>query len=246
MIYNTPNLLYLKELKFRLLYIIFSFCITFFCLIVHFNSVILICIKPLIELGSCKFLVIHLFELFNLKLTLCSLISSIITLPFVSYQLQLFLYSSWYNYQIILFNYYYWFIVIITIFSAFTLNYILAPSIIIFFSSIYYQNNFNITNLNFNLQISSYLVLFFTLYINVYVLIYIFFGFFIICIGYCHPFSFYFLIKPYKKYLFLLLLSILFFLNPPDYFLQVILMVIVFLFTEILFFLSCTKKCFSW
>jgi len=153
----------LKEIKYRFLYIIFSYLLNCIVLYFYINELIYIFILPLLKLNSINFSNYFIFtgitDIFIVYLYLVLLCSLYLLYPFIIYNIKLFLKNSLYFYEYKFLLY----LIILSLFffmgSIFLLYFIILPLSWNFFISFENISEYNIYNIYFESKIDNYLFL---------------------------------------------------------------------------------------
>nr|YP_010881025.1 Sec-independent protein translocase component TatC [Grateloupia cornea]WIA66143.1 Sec-independent protein translocase component TatC [Grateloupia cornea] len=233
---------YSAEIIFRLIYIFISFISCGIISIYNINWLLFVLTYPLLKPFTKKFITTHVTDLFDVVWILTNSISFLFVLPLVFYQLLNFFKSSWYTYQINTLKTIHYYACIVlsaittscyTIFLPTTLNFLIywekieqTDSLLMINAEfrildfVYWALNFQYS---FAFLVFSYLVIASSLWILI------------------KPTKVYFLIKSYRKQFSFCSLTLLFFLSPPDVFLQFFLVLFVIVLYEIVFFFVCYK-----
>nr|YP_010921940.1 Sec-independent protein translocase component TatC [Grateloupia turuturu]YP_010986438.1 SecY-independent protein translocase component TatC [Pachymeniopsis lanceolata]WIM51246.1 Sec-independent protein translocase component TatC [Grateloupia turuturu]WOL37406.1 SecY-independent protein translocase component TatC [Pachymeniopsis lanceolata] len=233
---------YSIEITFRFIYIFISFILCGIISIYNVNWLFLVLTYPFLKLFNKKFIITQVTDLFNVTWILTNSISFLFILPLTFWQLLNFFKPSWYTYQIDILKVAFQYAFIVLGAAAVLCYATFLPSILNFLiywekieqnsSILTIDTEFRILNficwvLNFQYSFA-FLIL---LYLVVISLLWILMKFIKV----------YFLIKLYRKQLSFFSLVLLFFLLPPDIFLQFFLIFFINIFYEAVFFFVCYK-----
>nr|YP_010937578.1 protein translocase subunit SecY [Grateloupia asiatica]WKW95608.1 protein translocase subunit SecY [Grateloupia asiatica] len=227
---------------FRLTYVFISFILCGIISIYNINWLLLILTYPFLKLFTKKFITTHVTDLFDVVWILTNSFSFSFILPLTFYHLLNFFKSSWQTYQInILKTTYYHACIVLsvitilcyTIFLPTTLNFL------IYWEKIEQTNSLLMIDTEFRILNFVYWALNFHYSFAFLTFLYLVITFLFWTLT--KPTRIYFLIKLYRKQFSFCSLILLFFLSPPDVFLQFFLVLFVIIFYEIVFFFVCYK-----
>nr|YP_010395123.1 Sec-independent protein translocase component TatC [Grateloupia elliptica]UQJ72564.1 Sec-independent protein translocase component TatC [Grateloupia elliptica]UYI31696.1 Sec-independent protein translocase component TatC [Grateloupia elliptica] len=233
---------YSIEIMFLFIYTFISFALCGIISIYNTNWLLLVLTYPFLKLFIKKFIITQVTDLLDVAWILANSISFSCILPLTFYQLLNFFKPSWYTYQISILKraFYYSFTVLsivaiscYTIFLPTTLNFLTYWEKIERNRSILViDTEFRILNficwvLNFQYSLAFLIFLYVTIASLLWILMKLT--------------EVYFLVKLYRKQLSFFSLVLLFFLSPPDVFLQFFLAFFVTIFYEVVFFFVCYK-----
>lgn len=238
---NPPIYFYIVELFYRNFYLFFSFCC---CLLVsYFNIQVLFLIEtyPFLLFSRKKFIATYVTDLFDCIWLLLTSTSFLFIFPLFIFHLIHFSKSSWYNYQFYLAKYlfviainFYWIFMFLCYLNIF-------PAILNFFTQWEIKEFASILDIKIEFRIFDYInwILKFRYLLN-----FINFCFITFLIKILFLFSLkniYKNIKIYRKQFCFCTILLIFFSTPPDFYLQLFTITIIFIFYELVFFLVCYK-----
>lgn len=233
---------YFLEFNFRLFYILISYliCLTIFFL--NIETIFLFETNSLLSNLTTKRLILtKISQLFNTVWFLCNSFTFIFIFPLTSYHIFFFFKSSWYLYQIRIIKNFYFFFINMFLMLYFICHTIIIGSLINFF--LYWEIKEINSLLRIEAEISLFyyvvwnlnLKFFFTFWvINLLFLIYLILKFFNI-------FNLYKLFLNFKKLLTYLFICGFFFLIPPDFFIQMFIVIFCYFLFELFFLTICVK-----
>nr|YP_004062237.1 SecY [Plocamiocolax pulvinata]ADR03253.1 SecY [Plocamiocolax pulvinata] len=235
-------LYYFFELNFRIIYIFISFIICISVSFLYFESILLLEIYPVIKGLFGNFIIIHITEVFDIIYLSILSMSCFCIMPLFIYQFYCFFNIGWYFYQIqfvkknlFIYNS---FIIILLFFYYYSI----LPNTLFFFTQ---WSFFKKISFFLNIEIDFNVFLYITWVLKLrYNFIVLLLGILLLSVhlGLFYPvWLFYILIKFYRKQLFFLSVTIIYFIIPPDIFLQIILILFLIIIYEVIFFLICYK-----
>nr|YP_010199857.1 Sec-independent protein translocase component TatC [Crassiphycus usneoides]UAD89865.1 Sec-independent protein translocase component TatC [Crassiphycus usneoides] len=240
--YHKLIYFYSLELFFRLLYIFISFFLCVILASLNTYYLILFEVYPFILYELKKFIVTNIMDLFDVIWFMIISKSFFFVFPYWTFQLYKFSSSSWYKYQLKFFKKSYYFSFLLTFFSLGFLHFSLLP-LILYFLTKWEIKKGDLFSVFVEFRIISYIKWVLTFRYFVGSLIFVIFLltlhlWFLIKIN-----RIYFLIKYYRKSFIFGILCILFLVTPPDSFLQVFFLILIFLIFETVFLFVCYKLC---
>nr|YP_009441364.1 Sec-independent protein translocase component TatC [Lympha mucosa]ATN23373.1 Sec-independent protein translocase component TatC [Lympha mucosa] len=236
-----PVTVYFKEIIWRLFYCLLSSFIVFFIAFYHIELLFLFEIYPFIKFTHKKFIATHVTELFNSVIQTCFFVIYISEFPFIAYHIITFISTGWFVYQIIILRFYIILLTLLTLLTFLFTNTYLLPQIFDFFTQWETLQNATLLHLEIDARIHLYLI-----WINhMYSFINFLFSFFLtsllLLILFTSPYYFYLYLKYYKKQTVLIIIFLFMVIFPPDFWIQLIIIIFSILFLEITFFISCLR-----
>jgi len=225
-----------------LLYILFSFLL---CLIIFFNYIeilFLFEVYPLlIILPTKRFILTQITQLFNSIWFFSLILSSFFIYPLAAYELKYFFNSGWYNYQIKLCKNLFIINLIFFIISFFIISFFIIPMSIHFFLYWEILDDYSLLRIEAEISLYFYIVWLTTFKFTVtFVLLY--YIKLLIIIFYVTKIKFiYFYSLKYKKIVTFTIICLLFILVPPEFIVQMLIVLLTFIFVELFFFFICIK-----
>lgn len=242
-----PVTLYFREARTRFFYFVTGFSAIWIVALFKFNSIALVLVISLEGASTGKFLISHPADLINTTMDISYQVGVLASFPFFCVQLRLFMSNCLYSYQLLILAKYQKLMMLNFFFYTFLIYWVLMPSIIIFSLRWFEHMNIWIFELNLLLELNVYMQWYMRMYHSFVTILYLTL-FYPLCLALnlC-PTAFYLFVKHNKKYIFFVLVALLFFLNSLEYGFQLILIILAVLFTECLFFYTCLKKAsYSW
>ena len=240
--FDTPVPFYIREIKYRTLYIIISYTTSFTILFYYADAILLFETYPLNKFIEGNFVSLHILELFNSLFWLSLLNSLIIVYPLVYYHFSTFLAPGCYPFQIYLIKMYGLYLIII--FQWFKLKFYnnILPLVFHFFIYLNLNKSYiHLLGLEFKANISSYLLWVNTI-CNCFCLTCIIFSlFFLVLFLLVKPKKFFYFMKNYKNTCLFLSLLLFSFFIPLDPYLQIFIFLFIFLLLELIFLYSCLR-----
>nr|YP_010338869.1 SecY-independent transporter protein [Bangia atropurpurea]UNJ18836.1 SecY-independent transporter protein [Bangia atropurpurea] len=234
----VPLQIHLKELKFRIGYLLFSFFFTTFIILSYNESIFFLETYIFTNFGNKKFIATHVTELFFTSMYASGNLAFIANFPYTYYHCKKFLASSWYSSQMWIFSR-----LLIPAFTLFVLC-IFICYIFILPSALLFFNTWEITviyalklQLETRIEIYTNWTLQTAVFLSNIVLV--------SCIKLVHSYlldnlvTLHVYVRSYKKYFFILLYLFTSITVPPEGFLQIIFIILIFSFVEVLFFITC-------
>ena len=235
-----PYNVYFIDFVFRLIYIFFSFLLCFILFFNHINTVFLFETFPLLFILSKKrFILTQITQLFNILWFYCNFLSFLFTFPLIIYYVNLFFNSSWYHYQITLYKLLTNLTFFIFVSFYFLTHITIIPNVLEFL--LYWEIVDEYSLLKIEAEISLFFYIIWSLrfkFVLAFVLSNLFF-LLLLTFSILKTLQLYILIQKFKKILIFIVLCFLFFLIPPDFWIQLILTLISYILIEFLFLLIC-------
>uniref|UniRef100_A0A4D6BP60 Sec-independent translocase component C n=1 Tax=Balbiania investiens TaxID=111861 RepID=A0A4D6BP60_9FLOR len=233
--------IYLKEIKWRLLYTVVSFLITLIITFSFMESILLFEIYPFIKASHKKFIATHITELFNSVIFNSLTIAFIVTFPTAAYHTMHFFLNSWYTYQKLIF---FWTasLMYVTWTLSFACTYtILLPYAFDFFTQWENRTPSSLLQIGLDIRIQHYLNWTTNMYSFISLMLDIMLLNLLVSISLIKPPRFYIYLKLYKKFIFFITISLAFIVIPQDLFIQFTILIITTIILESIFFLSCFR-----
>nr|YP_008994227.1 preprotein translocase subunit SecY [Rhodymenia pseudopalmata]AGO19279.1 preprotein translocase subunit SecY [Rhodymenia pseudopalmata] len=233
---------YLTEFTYRLTYVILCFIL---CTITTFPDIyILVLFKtyPFLSFFNQKFLLTSITDFLDLVWIVIPDVVHLFVLPFIIYHSYHFYKSSWYFYQLNIIRKSLFWVGFLSVcsFSFFYLT--LTPAAINFlvqWDILNQRNNFLLVEIE--LRLLGYVSWFVSFQYSVINLVNLLFMLFWQGFIWCKFTAIYYLLKFYKQALVFFTIFLLFLINPPDIFLQFLIIFITCLVYEIIFLVICVK-----
>nr|NP_049317.1 SecY-independent transporter protein [Porphyra purpurea]AAD03120.1 SecY-independent transporter protein [Porphyra purpurea] len=235
---QLPLQLHLSELKFRIGYVLLSYTLSLLVILKYNESIFLLETYAFICLNSKKFIATHITEVFFTSIYIASSLSWIINFPYAYYNCRFFLATSWYKSQVWIFSRLILPSFLVYFLSLLTCYFVALPSIFIFLDSWKITLNYALkiqlearieTYTHWTLQtaffMSSVLCILFSKLLHSYLL--------------DNMITLHIYTRRFKKYLLVLFCLLTSFTMPPEGLLQIILIIILTLLVEVLFFITC-------
>nr|YP_009504394.1 SecY [Gracilaria chouae]AWX65721.1 SecY [Gracilaria chouae] len=240
--YSKLIYFYSIELIFRLTYVFISFLLCVLIASINIYYLIFFEIYPFVMYELKKFIVTNVMDLFDVLWLLVISKSLFFIFPYWVFQLAKFSSSSWYSYQIEFFFKLFYFSFLIVLITLFFIHFGLLPFVLSVLTK-WEINNTNLFDIFVEFRVISYIkwVLTFRYFSGTlifFALLLILHLWFLMKIN-----QIYFLIKYYRKPCMFGVLCMLFFLIPPDNFLQIFCIGLLFLTFEAVFLFVCYKLC---
>ncbi len=157
---------HLSDLNIRLLYISFMLIFTFSCCYIYSDSLIYLFIKPfLIKMDAHRFIFTSLIEIFFTYIKFSAIIAFLISLPFIFFQIWLFLIPGLYKYERKSLNIFIIFIILIFLISVSIIYFLILPNIWKFF--LLFEQNNTLFPLHFEAKINDYLFIMLSIVFNI-------------------------------------------------------------------------------
>lgn len=220
------------ELKFRIIYIFFSWFINF-CLCFYYKIELFYFIsKFLINLNK-KFIYIHLLDPIIIFLKLSILISFLLTLPIIIYNILFFISKSLHQFYVFFFVIFFFTLFNLMIFFFTYCYIIILPIIIIFLTSFEQVSEVDILQLSLNPTINHYFAFFFS-FLSFFLLLFIILSFFfLLSLIYIND-SIFINNFFFRKYLYGVISILFIFFAPPDITIQIIIFPVLIIFLELI------------
>lgn len=227
---NVPIFFLIQEIKLRFLYTFLSFVCFFFIFFNFKEQLLFLFINPFLLIKNEKFYFIYtnVFEILILELNFSLILSLFCLIPLITYQLFNFYLIILKKYELNFFLIFYFkFFIYFLILNFFFYNFFF-PLILDFSIHFELKNTENLFQILLETKIDDYIKNLNFCFLNI--LFFILFNFFFIIIIY--NFTFTTIIK-IRKFIYLLIFIIVFiFLSPPDFFIQIILLLPFLIFYE--------------
>ena len=230
-------LIHLKELKYRFVYFLFSFILTFI-ICFYFRVELFFLISSIFLSYGQSFIYTGLFEPLIIYFKLSFLFSFFFTFPINFYIFSFFFLRSFYNFYTFYYFFYISCLYFLTILIFILFLILIFPLLIIFLLNFQRSNNLEIFELLLQATINQYYNFFFN-YIKIYfLLICIPNIFFLLVLIKLINKEFFFNYK-FRKYLYLNIFIFFFIFAPPDLFLQILILpLIIFILEIFIYFIS--------
>lgn len=234
--------IYFLELNFRLFYIFISYLLCFIIFFLNVDNAFLFETNSLLSVLTTKRLILtKISQLFNTIWFLCNSFSFSFIFPLIFYHILLFLQSGWYWYQIKLYcnlNFYW---TNVFVFFYILCHIIVISNLIIFF--LYWEIKDVSSLLRIEAEISLFYYVLWSFNFKFF-FSYLMSNFFFcvnIILKLFNIFSLYRLFLKSKKLINYCIICSLFILFPPDFFIQILIIMISYLIFEFFFFIICIK-----
>jgi sec-independent protein translocase protein TatC len=237
-----PSTIYFREVIWRLFYCLLSSIIVFFTTFYNIEFLFLFEVYPFIKSTHKKFIATHITELFNSVLQTCFFVTYISEFPLLVYHVLAFFSTCWFAYQLTLLRFYTFLVLLLFFQTLFFTNIYLLPKVFVFFTQWEALQNVTLFQVELEVRIHTYL-----LWVNhIYSFINFSFSFFLttlfLFVLFISPYQFYSYLNSYKKQVTFTAILIFMVILPPDFWIQLVLIVLSFFFIEVIFFLSCFRK----
>jgi Sec-independent protein secretion pathway component TatC len=236
-----PSTLYFKEAIWRLFYCLLSSIIVFFTTFYYIEFLFLFEVYPFIRFTHKKFIATHITELFSSVIQTCLFITCISEFPLLAYHILAFFSTCWFAYQLTVLRIYIFLLLLLLLQTSFFTNIYLLPKVFDFFTQWEALQNVTLFQVELDARIYTYL-----LWVNhVYSFVNFSFSFFLttlfLFVSFISPYRFYFCLNFYKKQITFIVILIFMIIFPPDFWIQLMLIVFSIFFIELTFFLSCFR-----
>jgi sec-independent protein translocase protein TatC len=245
MLYNKSLLyasnIYLREIQWRFFYVLFSLFLAFCTTLYFIDSFLLFETYPLVKIEHKKFIATHITELFNSIIQFCFFVSYVSSFPVFSYHTYKFFSPSFYSYQLQIIKFYIVMVCSIWVFSSFLTYKIMLPTLFSFFIQWETQLIDSLFLLKLEARIQDYLTWVNRIYNLVNVFIQFFCYLLTLLFTLCNTNVSFHFFKLYRKHFIFLVLLFLYILLPPDFPLQIFIVIIVSILSECIFFILCFR-----
>ena len=229
---------YIAEIKVRLFYILTMLVCTFITCYIFKEPIIYILIKPLLTISTQYFIFTNLIEIFIMYLKILLIISLYLIIPFILYQIWLFLVPGLYLYEKVSLKYFFY-LIILTLCLGITIAYYLIIPIAWKFFISFETKGQNLFSIHYEAKINEYLMLI----LNI-----------LLTISFCFQFPLYILLLinfnildiswfyKKRKIAYILILIFAAIISPPDLFSQILLFTPLIILYELTIFYSLLFK----
>jgi Sec-independent protein secretion pathway component TatC len=236
-----PSTIYFKEAIWRLFYCLLSSIVVFFTTFYYIEFLFLFEVYPFIRLTHKKFIATHVTELFSSVIQTCFFVTYISEFPLLAYHILTFFSTCWFAYQLTVLRIYIFSLLLLLLQASLFTNTYLLPKVFDFFTQWEALQNVTLFQVELDARIYTYL-----LWVNhVYSFVNFSFSFFLttlfLFVLFISPYRFHSCLNFYKKQITFTVILILMIILPPDFWIQLMLIVSSILFIEVTFFLSCFR-----
>lgn len=243
---TKPYHIYVMDIILRSTYILVSFLFSWGIFFHFIETIFLFEVLPIVTfLLQKRFIVTQLTQLFNTIWFICTILGFTFTFPLFVYHIGLFFGSGWYIYQIRLYK-----LVLNSFYQIFLITYLfnhlfLIPCIIKFFLYWEILDEYSLLRIEAEISISFYIEWIFIFKFLISFLLSTTILFIITLLYFLRIKYLYSIVLSQKNFFVFIGLFILMFLTPPDFLVQLLLIVISFGFFELFLFFTCIKLLFS-